>query len=517
MSPRGSLFDIGPPPPCPARFNTARWVLRHAADRAGETALRVLDAEGAPRETWTFADLDRAIRATAAGLRAAGLRPGERVALRLGNVSDFPILFFGTIAAGGIAVPTSAQLTEGEFARLAADMAPRFVAVADELALSAPPPGAELLPPAAWAELRAHPPGEIAGTGADDPAFLIYTSGTGGRAKGVLHAQRAAWARQMMWEGWYGLTGADTVLHAGAFNWTYTLGAGLTDPWAAGAGTLIYTGPADPAVWPRIAARHGPTIFAAVPGVYRQMLRLGDDLAAAFAGLRHGLTAGERMPDAVADAWRARTGKPVHEALGMSEISTYVSSSPSVPPRPGRSGRPQAGRRVAVLDEEGNIAPLDTPGRLAVSRRDPGLMLGYWNRPDETEAASSGEWFLTGDRAAMDAEGYVAYLGRTDEVMTALGYRVSPQEVEEALVDHPAIAEVAVAELPVRADLSLVAAFVVPRGDWPGEAALAGWAAERLAAYKCPRLWVPVDRLPRSANGKLVRRALVEAHRRDSA
>jgi acyl-CoA synthetase (AMP-forming)/AMP-acid ligase II len=146
MSPRGSLFDIGPPPPCPARFNTARWVLRHAADRAGETALRVLDAEGAPRETWTFADLDRAIRATAAGLRAAGLRPGERVALRLGNVSDFPILFFGTIAAGGIAVPTSAQLTEGEFARLAADMAPRFVAVADELALSAPPPGPSCAP-----------------------------------------------------------------------------------------------------------------------------------------------------------------------------------------------------------------------------------------------------------------------------------------------------------------------------------------------------------------------------------
>jgi acyl-coenzyme A synthetase/AMP-(fatty) acid ligase len=115
----------------------------------------------------------------------------------------------------------------------------------------------------------------------------------------------------------------------------------------------------------------------------------------------------------------------------------------------------------------------------------------------------------------MDADGYLAYHGRTDDLITALGYRVSPQEVEEALAGHPAIAEVAVAELPVRADLALVAAFVVPAGDWPGEAAVADWAAERLAEYKRPRVWIVVDSLPRTANGKLQRRALVAAHRRD--
>jgi len=431
-------------------------VLRHAADRPEAVALSVLGPDAEAVETWTDADLDRAIRATAAGLRAAGLAPGDRVALRLGNVSDFPVLFFGTIAAGGIAVPTSAQLTEGEFHRLAEDMAPRFVALADELALDAPPRGAEILRPADWAALGAHAPGAIADTASEDPAFLIYTSGTGGRAKGVLHAQRSAWARRMMWDGWYGLGAGDTVLHAGAFNWTYTLGAGLTDPWAVGATTLIYAGPADREVWPRLAARHGATIFAAVPGVYRQMLRADADLRDAFATLRHGLTAGERMPDAVAADWRARTGTPVYEALGMSEISTYVSSAPAVSPRPGRSGRPQPGRRVAILDDAGGIAPLRTPGRLAVSRRDPGLMLGYWRRPEETRDAFDGEWFVTGDRAEMDAEGYIAYHGRADEVMTALGYRVSPQEVEEVMASHPGIAEVAVAELPVRADLSQI-------------------------------------------------------------
>lgn len=514
MPPTPSLFDEGPPPPCPARFNMAAHVLGSEA-APGKVALTVLGDGGAVRERWTYADLDHAIRATAAGLRAAGLCPGERVALRLGNTSAFPILFFATIAAGGIAVPTSAALTPAEFARLAADMTPRFVAVADDLAVEAPT-GATLLPESAWPALGAHAPGPIADTAADDPAFLIYTSGTGGDPKGVLHAQRSAHARRMMWDGWYGLTPTDTVLHAGAFNWTYTLGAGLTDPWAAGASTLIHTGAKDTHVWPGLAATHGATIFAAVPGVYRQMLRGEQDLHAAFAGLRHALTAGERLPQTVAEDWARLTGKPLHEALGMSEISTYISSSPSVPRRPGTAGRPQAGRRVAVVDAAGRPVPVGTPGALAVSRRDPGLMLGYWNRPGDTAEAFLGEWFLTGDRAAMDAGGYVTHLGRSDEVMTSLGYRVGPQEVEEAMARHPAIAEIAVADLPVRPDLSLIAGFVVAAGDWPGEDALIEWAAANLADYKRPRIWIEVEALPRTANGKLLRRDLVSRFRRDT-
>lgn len=509
-----SLFDEGPPQPCPDRFNMGAHVLRAAARTPDKDALRVLDAGGELLERWSYGALEAAVLGTAAGLRAQGLVRGERVLLRLGNVSDFPILFFGTLAAGGIAVPTSSQLTAREFAAIAADTGPAFVA-ADPAFETPLPPGARLLGPADWAALRETAPGLAADTAAEEPAFLIFTSGTGGRPKGVLHAHRSAWARRMMWDGWYGLGADDVMLHAGAFNWTYTLGAGLTDPWAAGATTLIATGGPTAAAWPRIAARHGPTIFAAVPGVYRQMLRAGGDLAAAFATLRHGLTAGERMPDALAEAWVAATGKPVYEALGMSEVSTYVSAGPTVPRRASRAGRPQRGRRVAVLDEARRVVPVGTAGELAVSRHDPGLMLGYWRRPQETEAAFCGEWFLTGDRVRMDADGYVEHLGRVDEVMTALGYRVSPAEVEQALADHGAVAEVAVAELPVRADLSLIAAFVVPRGAWPGEEALAAHAASALAAYKCPRVWIEVEALPRTANGKLLRRALVEAHRRD--
>ncbi|MEM8791172.1 MAG: AMP-binding protein [Pseudomonadota bacterium] len=505
-----SLYDLGPPEPCPAPFNMADYVMRKSRETPEKTALIVIEGEaGDIAEIWNFAALDHAIRATAAGLVARGLEPGDRVALRMGNISDFPILFFGTIAAGGIAVPTSAQLTEPEFTALLADMTPRFVAMSEDLSVTQLPAGASPLHPAEWRGLRDTPPMDPVESAPDDPAFLIYTSGTSGGAKGVLHAQRSAWARRMMWADWYGLGPDDVMLHAGAFNWTYTLGTGLTDPWAAGATAVIHTGPASAEALPRIAERHDATILAAVPGIYRRILRTEHPLARSFSALRHALVSGERMPETLAEAWRARTQKPIYEALGMSEVSTYLSSGPNCTPRPGAIGRPQTGRRVAILDGA-EPAPVDAEGALAVSTRDPGLMLRYWNRPDETAAARRGEWFLTGDRAAMDADGYVTFLGRSDDVMTAQGYRVSAQEVEDVLLTHPGIAEAGVTEVRLRDDLTLIAAFVVPDGPWPGEEALRAFSATRLAAYKCPRLWQECDALPRTANGKLLRRKLAQ-------
>jgi acyl-coenzyme A synthetase/AMP-(fatty) acid ligase len=338
---------------------------------------------------------------------------------------------------------------------------------------------------------------------------MVYTSGTSGRPKAVVHGQRTAWARRMMWDGWYGLTPQDRVLHAGAFNWTYTLGAGLTDPWAIGATALIYVGRPDRHVWPALAAAHGATIFAAAPGVYRQMLD-APDLATGFASLRHGLSAGEAWPPTLAAAWTGATGKPVYEALGMSEVSTYLSFCPSHPPVPGATGRPQRGRRVAILPETGTQpVPLGSDGLLAVSRRDPGLMLGYWRRPEETAAAFRGEWFLTGDRARMNPDGTVTHLGRADEVMNAGGYRVAPQEVEAALLEHPAITDCAVTEIEAKAGVTVIAAFYTAAGPLdPDE--LAAHCAARLARYKCPRIFRRMDRLPRSPTGKLLRRHLRE-------
>jgi acyl-coenzyme A synthetase/AMP-(fatty) acid ligase len=313
-----------------------------------------------------------------------------------------------------------------------------------------------------------------------------------------------------MYQGWYGIEPDDRMLHAGAFNWTFTLGTGLTDAWANAATAIIYTGEKDASLWPRLIAQTGATLFAAVPGLYRQILKYGDPARDTLGALRHGLMAGETPPPGLFDEWKARTGRELYEALGMSEISTYVSTGPGVPRKAGSVGKPQPGRRVAILGLDGGTEPLAAgeEGLLAVHRSDPGLMLGYWNRPQEEAAVFRGDWFVGGDIAAMDADGYVAHRGRANDLMKALGYRVSPLEVEAVLLQHPAIAEVACAEVRVRDDVSVIGAFIVPHVAQPDTKDIERFAAERLADYKRPRAFVLVAALPRTANGKVMRSAL---------
>ncbi len=502
----------------PARFNMARYCLAAAARATPDkVALVVVSDARAPAERaecWTYRQLDEAVRQVAAGLRAWGLAPGARLMIRMGNTSDYALLFFGAIAAGCVPLPSSAQLTEEEADFLLADAGAGMVAMSEELAIQ-PPPEVRVLTPADIARLRTHHPVmDYADTAADDPAFLIYTSGTTGQPKGVLHAQRSAWGRRPMYQGWYDIRQDDVILHAGAFNWTYTLGVGLTDPWANGATAVLYNGPRDVTVWPMLMEKFRATLFAAVPGLYRQILKYNDLRTFDLSSLRHGLTAGEALGSALLEQWRTTTGKDLFEALGMSECSTYISSSPNVAVRPGSPGKPQPGRCVVALPVEEGEEPLlpGETGLLAVHRSDPGLMLGYWKRPDEEELVYRGEWFIGGDLVHFDADGYLIYHGRNDDMMNAMGYRVSPLEVEHCLSRHPAVAEVAVTELGVREGVSVIAAFVVPRDpdepDGLDAAPLLAYAHEHLAAYKCPREVIFTDALPRTANGKIRRRDL---------
>jgi len=517
-----SLFDAGAPTPCPDHFNAAAYCLETSAQRhPDKTALIVVSNPDslAPAEHWTFAQLDDAVRRLAAGLTLMGLKPGERVMLRLGNHSSFPLIFFATIAAGGIAVPTSSQLSAREAHFIAEDCGARYLCASNDLRIDGLPENCtQILDQDIHDLMACEDRLNYAHTHADDPAYIVYTSGATSMPKGVLHAQRAVWARRMMYDGWYGLSEDDRMLHAGAFNWTYTLGAGLMDPWAVGAGTVIYNGPKDPGVWPRLAGKHDATLFAAVPSLYRQMLKYATHISEGFANLRHGLTAGEKLSETVREQWTLATGKPLFEALGMSECSTYASASPTVPIKPGFTGRPQMGRRVAILSLEERAeqtVPVCEPGLLALHKDDPGLMLRYWNRDVETKAAYRGDWFLTGDLALLDAEGYLQYLGRADDLMNAQGYRVSPQDVEDVLVRHPQVQECACTEIQVRDDLSIICAFVVPHADTPPPTAeLTAFATDRLAAYKVPKEFVFVDALPHTPTGKILRRELPDVFKR---
>lgn len=496
-------------------FNMAAFAISRAAlVTPDKPALIVVSNATAqrPSEVWTFGRLERAILSVAALLRERDYERGSRIAIRLDNTPLYPIAFFGAIAAGYVPVAMSATLTPREALFLVRDSGASCVVLAQTLPLDGVPDGVEVV--------RGHeletwisraPSSTYAFTLARDPAFMIYTSGTTAEPKGVVHAQRSILGRRPMVDGWYGMTRDDRVLHAGAFNWTYTLGTGLCDPWALGATAIVYTGAKDPAHWPAIIANTGATLFAAVPTVFRQILKYGAPSASNLGMLRHGLIAGETPPADLFDAWFAATGLELYEALGQSEISTYISTSPSLPRRPGAVGKPQPGRQVAILPLAGGVDPLPPgeDGLLAVHTSDPGLMLGYWNRPEEQAAVMRGEWFIGGDIAMMDSDGYVWHRGRADDVMKVLGYRVSPQEVEAVIALHPAVGEVACMAVTVRPDVWVIAAFIVPaEGVTPDATAILAFAAEHLADYKRPRQVVFVESLPRTPNGKIKRNTL---------
>lgn len=487
------------PPPCPRPFNLAAEVLARAAEVAQKPALLILRPTGA--DSWSYARLEAAVRGAGSGLLAAGLEPGDRILLRLGNTPEFPVAFLGAIAVGLVPVPTSSQLTRPEVTALAAAIRPAAVIAGEGITLPDHP--APVIGEAALRGFEALPPAAFALGDPDRLAYMVFTSGTSGRPRAVMHAHRAIRARRMMHRGWCGLTGDDRLLHAGAFNWTYTLGTGLMDPWTLGATALIPGAGMTAEQLPLLLRRFGATIFAAAPGVYRQMLKGHRSMP--LPGLRHGLSAGEALPDSVRDAWTAATGTPIFEALGLSECSTFVSGCPDRPAPAGTVGYPQPGRRIAVLGADGAPVPRGTPGVLAVHRDDPGLFLGYFGQEAETASRFSGAWFLTGDMVSMAEDAAIAYLGRDDDMLNAGGYRVSPLEIETALAAHPEAGEVAAIEVHVKADASVIAACYT--GTATPET-LQTHAETCLARYKQPRLYRHIPQLPHTPNGKLNRRLL---------
>ena len=489
-----------PPSPCPAPFNLAAHVLAHADDTPDKVALAVLRLSGAER--WSYARLKEAVLGTGTGLLRAGVKPGDRVLMRLGNTVEFPIAYLGAIAVGLVPVPTSSQLTAREVAKMIDTLSPALILRGPGIAC--PETDVPIIDQPALEAMRELPPAAWDMGDPDRMAYIIYTSGTSGVPRAVCHAHRAIWARQMMMQGWYGLRPDDRLLHAGAFNWTYTLGTGLMDPWTMGATALIPDAAITPAQLPLLLKRHDATIFAAAPGVYRKML--GDAGTLDVPKLRHGLAAGEKLSDAIRHAWEAATGTAIHEAYGMSECSTFVSACPDHPATPGTLGRPQPGRHVAIVDANGPVA-LGEEGTIAIHRDDPGLMLGYLDAPEATQARFQGDWFLTGDQGMMDEAGDITYLGRADDMMNPGGIRVSPIEVESVLNHHPGITQAAVTDIEVKQDTRLIMAFYT--GPAPVDAEdLNAYVEEHLAAYKRPRGFFHVESLPTGANGKLLRREL---------
>ena len=494
-----SIYDQGRPPPCPAPFNLAAHVLRHAAVRAEHPALVI--AGQASDTVWTYREVNDAVLGIATGFRTAGFKPGDILLMRLGNSVDFPLVFLAAIAAGLVPVPTSAQLTQLDVARIVSELRPAGILRDPEIASV---PHAREISLDHIRSMRAAPPWTFELGDPERLAYIVYTSGTGGTPRAVGHAHRAVWARQMMVRDWYDLGPDDRLMHAGAFNWTFTLGTGIMDPLSEGATAIVPQSGTDIATLPDLMRRTDATIFAAVPGVYRKILK--SDTLPDLPVLRHGLTAGEKLSPEINEHWHRKVGTPIYEAFGMSECSTFISGSPHRPAETGAIGAPQSGRRIAILGETGPV-PINTVGTIAVHKDDPGLMLGYIDAEEETRARFQGDWFLTGDLGTMSASGQICYAGRNDDMMNAGGFRLSPLEVEHAFANCDGVTQFAAAQVEIKPGAFILVGFFNGRADVT-EKDLRRFAEHTLAAYKQPKAYVRLANFPTNANGKLLRRSL---------
>ncbi|HVN86723.1 MAG TPA: AMP-binding protein [Candidatus Binatia bacterium] len=504
----------------------------HLGTAIADRAAVIVDDDVSGVQQLTYAELADRTSRFAQVLRNLGVAAGQRVFIRLPNCIEYPVVFLGALKCGAIPVPSSPLLTPEEVDYLLRDsgaaaivtdrpswqaMHETFEGIAHVRHVALVGPGArahsQRLGPihldVALASVGPYDPPHP--TRAEDPAYLVYTSGTTGYPKGVLHAHRALLGRQPSSEYWFDFRpDGDRVLHSGKYNWTYVLGTGLMDPLYRGHTAIVHEGSNDASVWPPLIAKHRATIFIGVPTLYRHIIqrtKFGrDDVPT----LRHCMCAGEALTDEVLAAWRERFGLDIYEGLGMTECSYYLCQTKSRPIRPGSAGFAQPGHDVKLFDPATwQEVPPDTEGMICIPRNDPDLMLQYWNQPEETAALFHGNWFLTGDYARRDRDGYIWFLGRKDDLINSFGYRVSPYEIERVYAEHPEVAEAAAIGEEVEHGKVLVAAYVVRR---PGASLtvddLIDYGREHLASYKAPKIVHLVDALPRTRNGKVLRRAL---------
>jgi acyl-coenzyme A synthetase/AMP-(fatty) acid ligase len=273
---------------------------------------------------------------------------------------------------------------------------------------------------------------------------------------------------------------------------------------------IAHEGRNDAATWPRLIAKHAATVLIGVPTIYRQILQKTSVGRGDVPTLRHCMSAGEHLSDEVFAQWKARFGLDIYEAVGMSECSYYLSQNKLRPIRPGSAGFPQPGHDVRLLDPETRAeVPPGEEGMIGIPEDDPGLFLRYWNLPEETARSRRDGWFLTGDYARVDADGYLWFLGRKDDIIKSFGYRVSPYEVERVLKGHPAVADCACVAEDAGPDKRIVVAYVILQPDAkasPEE--LLAFGREHLAAYKAPKAIYLAREFPRTRNGKVLRREI---------
>ncbi|RJS24276.1 acyl-CoA synthetase [Corallococcus sp. H22C18031201] len=514
----------------PEFFNFATDVMdRHARERPDAVALQWSDDAGHSRR-FTFAQLRAHSLHAARFLTDLGLGRGDRVFVMMPRVPEWWFLVLGCIRAGIVFMPGTPMLTakdiryrlevSGAVAVLSeTSCLERFegvvgtggvkawVAVGD-----APAPWQRYVPAEAASGADAFAP-----TRAEEPLLIYFTSGTTGMPKMVLHTHASyGMGHAVTGRYWLDLGPEDRHLTLSDTGWAKCAWGKLFGPWSQGACNVVhdFRGRFDAAALLKVMERERLTTFCAPPTAWRALV-LQDLKAYALSSLRHVVSAGEPLNPEVIQTWHEATGLHIREGYGQTETVVLVGMFPALPPRPGSMGKPTPGFTVSVIDEQGREVSDGQEGDIAVRvspERPVGLFHGYLQDDAANRACRRGDWYVTGDRAVRDAEGYFWFVGRADDVIKTSGYRVGPFEVESALLEHPAVAESAVVGVPDEKLGQRIKAYVLLAPGHVGSPQLVQALQEHVkkttAPYKYPRDIEFVTELPKTVSGKIRRAEL---------
>ena len=498
-------------------FNACEYLLdrRLAEGHGPRTALTGVAGD------LTYAELHDRVCRTAAGLRAIGLQPEQRVLMLMADSPQFVTVYLAAMRMGAIPVPVSTMMRADGVAELLQDSRARFLAITREFAevairsasmapeltgiLADSVPVAAPVPVHLLDALAAGPFDDtVYPTGPDSPAFWLYTSGTTGTPKAAMHRHAAiqvvceTYGRQVL-----GIRADDRCLSAAKAFFAYGLGNSVLFPMSAGAASVLEPAPSRPDVIADAAGKYGATLFFAGPTFFANMLR-GGLRADVLSGVRLAASAGEALPASLYGRWTSRFGVDILDGIGMTEILHVFLSNRPGQVRPGTTGVAVPGYDLRVLDEAGNEVPAGTPGTLYV--RGQSAATGYWSRYDTSRQVFQGEWLRTGDTYVRDAGGYYTCLGRTGDMLKASGIWVSPMEVEARLLAHEAVAQAVVVAAPDTDGLEKPVAYVILEpGRAATEAELIEFCREALPSFKRPRKVIFTDAYPTTATGKIRR------------
>lgn len=507
----------------PERLNIAHIACDRHATGEGRVALTTIDEQGG-RVDYTFDELAFLSDRCATVLAKLGVGRGDRVAVFLPQRVECAVAHLAAFKLGAVSVPLSPLFrAEALSHRLENSRAKVVVTDGDGFPYLPKNSSARVLgcdedmptDVAAFWELVPDAPRTTAiDTSADDPAMLLYTSGTSGLPKGALHAHRFLPGRLSGFELMHRLEASpsrDRAFWTPA-DWAWV--AGLVDcvltPWVFGCPVLGWRrGAFDADAMIALLRSTRPRALFMPPTALNRLRHAAPKTKRLDVESVH--TAGEPLsPETY--AWAVRTFGTVYELYGMTEMGATIGNGPFFPVKPGSMGKPMPGHVVSLLREDATEVPLEATeevGEIAVRRGDPGMFLGYFEDPSATAARFRGDWFMTGDLAVRDRDGYLFYRGRTDDVFNTSGYRVGPTEIERSIASHPAVEHAAVVGVPDPERGEIVKAFVVVRAAYLAGPELAkdiqAHVKSRLAAYEYPRVIVFARMLPMTTTGKIRR------------